>query len=125
MNKIKLVRNDSHPQLIVSLHDDTQPVDISTVGDTPRLKFRETGATSNQAVLVGTPIPGYENEDGTINNNAPYNVPGKGGRCVFQFTQQSLSGEAGEYEGEIEITFSDGTVQTVYDLLKFKVRDEF
>jgi hypothetical protein len=36
-----------------------------------------------------------------------------------------LLGEAGDYEGEIQITFSDGTIQTVYDLLKFKLREDF
>jgi hypothetical protein len=34
-------------------------------------------------------------------------------------------GEAGDYEGEIQITFVDGTIQTVYDLLKFKLREDF
>ena len=37
----------------------------------------------------------------------------------------SLAGDAGDYEGEIEITFQDGQIQTVYDLLKFKLREEF
>jgi hypothetical protein len=36
-----------------------------------------------------------------------------------------LTGAAGDYEGEIQITFSDGQIQTVYDLLKFKVRSDF
>jgi hypothetical protein len=36
-----------------------------------------------------------------------------------------LTGDAGDYEGEIEITFADNQVQTVYDLLKFKVREDF
>jgi hypothetical protein len=36
-----------------------------------------------------------------------------------------LAGEPGDYEGEIEITFSDSQIQTVYDLLKFKIRQDF
>ena len=32
---------------------------------------------------------------------------------------------AGVFEGELEITFSDGGVQTVYDLIKIKVRSDF
>jgi hypothetical protein len=32
---------------------------------------------------------------------------------------------AGTFEGEIEITFSSGGVQTVYDLIKLKVRSDF
>ena len=37
----------------------------------------------------------------------------------------ALDGPPGDYEGEIEINFSDGTIQTVYDPLKFKLREEF
>jgi hypothetical protein len=33
--------------------------------------------------------------------------------------------QAGTYEGELEITFSGGGKQTVYDLIKFKVRSDF
>jgi hypothetical protein len=36
-----------------------------------------------------------------------------------------LQGEAGDYEGEISITFSDGQIQTVYEPMKFKVREDF
>jgi hypothetical protein len=38
---------------------------------------------------------------------------------------EMLAGDAGDYEGEIQITFVDGTIQTVYDLLKFKLREDF
>ena len=33
--------------------------------------------------------------------------------------------EPGVYEGEIEITFSGGGVQTLFDLIKFNVRGDF
>jgi hypothetical protein len=36
-----------------------------------------------------------------------------------------LAGEAGDYQGEIEITFADSQIQTVYDFLKFKIRQDF
>jgi hypothetical protein len=36
-----------------------------------------------------------------------------------------LEGTPGDYEGEVEITFADGQRQTVYDTLKFKVREDF
>ena len=32
---------------------------------------------------------------------------------------------AGLYEGEVEFTKSDGNIQTVNDLIKFTVRDDF
>ena len=40
------------------------------------------------------------------------------------FTSSTFA-EAGFYEGEIEITKSDGNIQTVNDLIKFNVRDDF
>ena len=48
------------------------------------------------------------------------------GVVVFPMTATAMSGEAGDYEGEIQVTFaSSGGVQTVYDLLKFKMREDF
>jgi hypothetical protein len=45
---------------------------------------------------------------------------------VFQWNPTTLSVPAGDYEGEIEVTFpSGGGIQTVYDLLKFKLREDF
>ena len=37
----------------------------------------------------------------------------------------SLDVAAGIYEGELQLTMQDGSVQTVYDKLKFKVREQF
>ena len=37
----------------------------------------------------------------------------------------SLDIEAGIYEGELQLTDGNSKVQTVYDKLKFKVREQF
>jgi hypothetical protein len=51
---------------------------------------------------------------------------GAAGLVVFQMSELSMAGEPGDYEGEIQVTFaSSGGVQTVYDLLKFKMRQDF
>jgi hypothetical protein len=52
---------------------------------------------------------------------------GAGGVVVFFWSDSPtiLDGDAGDYEGEIEITFANSTIQTVYDLLKFKLRQDF
>lgn len=125
-SRIKLVRNDTRPQLIVSLTDSVtgDPLDVS--GDTVvRLKFREEGLTTLQATLVGTKLAGRLKADGTVDTAAPYNVAGVGGRVAFNWTTEALSGPAGMYEAEVEITFADGSIQTMYDLLKFRVREDF
>ncbi len=32
---------------------------------------------------------------------------------------------AGEFEGEVEVTFPDGRIQTAFAILKFQVREQF
>ena len=57
----------------------------------------------------------------------PVDITGTAGQVAFYpaSAPAMLQGEAGDYEGEIQITFADGQIQTVYDLLKFKVREDF
>lgn len=123
--KIKLVQGDSRPQLVLALTDDTtgSAIDVSTA--TVVMKFRKANSTAILATLTANKLPGIVLEDGSIDFTAPYNTPGVGGRCVLSWTQSALDQEPGEYEGEIEITFADSTVQTVYDTLKFKLRAQF
>lgn len=123
--KIKLVQGDTRPQLVLSLTDDTTGAAIDVSSATVRMRFRALGSTTILATLTASKIPGVILEDGTINFNAPYNVSGAGGRCVINWDSTALSQDAGDYEGEIEITFADTTVQTVYDTIKFKLRSQF
>lgn len=104
---IKLVHGDTRPQIQVTLTDNTTGAPITISGATPRLKFRAAGSTTLLTTLVGTVTDGAN------------------GVAVFAWTTGSLNVDAGSYEGEIEITFADGTIQTVYDVLKFKLRADF
>lgn len=105
--KIKLVQSDTRPALVVTLTDESTGAPINVTGGTPRLKFRAVGASVLTDTLVGNV------------------TDGPNGMCVFNWSPTSLTGEPGDYEGEIEVTFPDARVQTVYDLLKFKMRREF
>lgn len=107
--KIKLVQGDTRPQIKVTLTDETTGNAVNITGATVRLRFRALGSTT----LIDTMT-------GVITN-------GSGGEVVFDWNPTTLNVEAGDYEGEIEVTFpspNDG-VQTVYDVLKFKVREDF
>lgn len=108
-DKIKLVKDDTRPALVCTITDDTTGAAINLTGCTVNLKFRAYGATTLQATVVG------------VVTNGP------AGQVVFYPASNPamLQGDAGDYEGEIEIVFADGQVQTVYDLLKFKVREDF
>lgn len=108
-DKIKLVQGDTKPALVCTITDDNTGAPISLTGATVRLKFRAVGATDLTATLTGSVT---DATNGVV--------------AFYPVTQpQMLQGDAGDYEGEIEITFADGSVQTVYDLLKFKMREQF
>ena len=107
--KIKLVRGDvNRPQIQASLTDENTGNVIDITNATVLLKFRQTGATTLTDTITGT-----------ITDAA-------NGVVVFPMSQTALAGEPGDYEGEIEVTFAAGSgIQTVYDILKFYIREQF
>lgn len=107
--KIRLVRNDTRPALVCTITDDTTGVAVNITGATVRLKFRVAGAESLTATVIGSVTDGPAGQVTFFPASAP----------------EMLEGEPGDYQGEIEITFSDGQIQTVFDLLRFKVREDF
>jgi hypothetical protein len=122
--RIKLVQGDTRPAVVISLKDQYGTA-ISCAGSTVRLYFKRAGSSSVLTTITGVLLTGYLNEDGTINIAEPYNVPGGGGRVSFSWPVGALDVPAGDYQGEVEITFSDGGIHTVFDVLKFKVRADF
>ena len=124
-DRIKLVQGDTLPLLVVSIFNDqmTDPTDLR--GATVRLKFREAGSSTVKETIVGTLMQGYDNGSGVINSDPPYHLPdGRGGRVQFNWDSDALD-TAGSFEGEVEVTFPNGLVQTVYEKLKFGVREQF
>lgn len=107
--KIKLVQGDTRPVLVCTITDDTTSLPINITGATVRLKFRAVGETALTATVVGTVTNGIGGVVAFYPSTAP----------------EMLEGAPGDYEGEIEITFSDSQIQTVYDVLRFKVRGDF
>lgn len=117
---ISLVEGDTLPELTLTLKDSNTAASgkildasdsttwaaINVTGATVRLKIRELGATALHATL-----------NCTVTN-------GSNGTVATDFPAGTLS-KSGTFEGEIEITFSSGGIQTVFDLLKFKVRSDF
>lgn len=123
--KIKLVQGDTKPNVLVNLTDEETgaPKDLS--GSIVRMYFKELGATDILFTLVGYQIAGRIKEDGTEDVSPPYDLPGTGGRCQFVWRPGDLDIPAGVYAGEIEIEDGEGGTHTVYDVLKFKVREDF
>ena len=121
---INLVQGDTNPQLNFTLRDSataivTDPVTvldeddsstwaiINITGYTIKLKFK---ALTSSTVLF--------TESLAI-------ISGSGGTCSMIWPADSLDITAGIYEGELELTDGSEKVQTVYDKLKFKVREQF
>ena len=120
---INLVQGDTKPQLNFTIRDSATAVagkildedDSSTwaiiniTNYTIKLKFK---ALNSSTVLF--------TEDLGITSAA-------GGTCYMIWPADSLDVAAGMYEGELQITDNSTPprVQTVYDKLKFKVREQF
>lgn len=117
---LKLVTGDTLPELNFTLKDsqtaasgqtldennsDTwAPIDVT--GATVRLRLREVGSSTVKSTLTCT-----------VSNGAQ-------GKVFTNFPSGTLD-TAGTFEGELEITFTGGGIQTVHDLIKFKVRSDF
>jgi hypothetical protein len=119
---INLVAGDTKPEINLILKDANtalagqtlDPDDSSTwalidlTSTTIAVYFRQLGATSILDTLACT-IVGDPTD----------------GACYMTWGATTLDVAAGTYEGEIQITYANGSIQTLFDKLKFKVRDDF
>lgn len=109
MDVIRLVQGDSGPTIILTLTDEATglPIDLSASTTTVSVKFRAVGSTT---LLSTIPCQLY--------------TDGYDGKVTFDFSGGVLNVPPGMYEGEIEVDFN-GQTQTVYDVLRFRVRQQF
>jgi len=107
--KIKLVQGDTGPQLRLTLTDEDTGTATDLTGATVTLHFRAAGSTT--VIFSRT---------ATINPDTATT-----GVCYVEWASGDLNVDAGDYEGEVEVVRSTGVRETIYDLLKFKVREDF
>ncbi len=107
-DKILLVQGDTLPTPVVTIYDEISGAAVDLTGASVRMLFREVGSTTLKATLTGVLIG---------------NPPGATGQVVFSFG--STLDAPGNYEGEFEVTFPGGGIQTTYAVQKFKVREQF
>mgnify|MGYP003634978521 FL=1 len=117
---LKLVTGDTLPELTFTLKDSNTAASgltldennsatwapINVTGATVKLRLRELGSTSVKSTLTCS-----------VTN-------GSAGKVATDFPTGTLD-TAGTFEGELELTFPNGGIQTVNDLIKFKVRSDF
>ena len=119
---INLVANDTKPEINLTLKDNgtaaagltLDPDDATTwavidiTDPTVKVKFRALGTSTILDTMTCVKV-------------APYT----GGACFMPWNADTLAVSAGTYEGEIELTYGDGGILTLFDRLKFKVRSDF
>lgn len=104
---IKLVQGDNLPYIKLTLTDaDGRVMNVATA--TVVVYFRAAGTTTILTTLQCAKV-----------------TDGRDGLVKFNFPGSTLNIAPGNYEGEVEVTFPDGLKQTVYEILKFKLRGQF
>ena len=112
MTTMLLVQGDTKTQIQSTLTraNDGSAVDINTASSVV-MRFRKLHSTEILFTLNAS-----QAEAGDFAN----------GKATFTFSGNNLDIDAGDYEGEIEITYvSDSTKETVFEVLRFIVREDF
>jgi hypothetical protein len=106
--KIKLVTGDTRPYIRLTLTDKAgAAINVGDSDTLVRVYFRAVGSTEILSTIVCDKPNG-----------------GADGVVRFNFPAGALDVEPGLYEGEIEISFG-GETQTIYQPLKFVLREQF
>jgi hypothetical protein len=108
VERIKLVQGDTGPQIKLTLTNQVTNQPINLTGATVTLHFR---AFASDTALFSRPA--FINPDLAAT-----------GVCFIEWEEGDLDVEPGDYEGEIEVVRPFGVRETIYDLLKFRVRGE-
>ena len=105
----KYVQGDTGPQLRLTFTDEDTGTATDLTGATVTLHFRAAGEDS---VLFSKSL--YVNPDTATT-----------GVAIVNWSAGDLDQPAGAYQGEIEVVRASGVRETLYDILKFKIREDF
>ena len=105
----QLVQGDQAPQIQAKLTRDDTGAAIDFSGGSCALKFRAKGTTTTLFTLAAADV-GQNFQDGI---------------AIFSFSGTQLTLDEGYYEGEIEITYDSGAVETIFQVLDFYIRADF
>lgn len=105
-----LVSGDDAPQIQVTLTRDSSGDAIVLTDKTAVMKFRKKGTNTVLATIT---------DSGDASQSAA-------GVAIFQWGSTDLDINDGLYEAEVQITDdTSNQVETVYELIEFRVREDF
>jgi hypothetical protein len=98
-------------------------------GDTgPQIQVTITSADGTATNLTGGSVTLHFRAAGTTTvlfSRTLAFLDATNGKAVLQWQTGDLNVDAGNYEGELETVLSSGLRETRYEILKFKVREDF
>lgn len=104
-----LVQGDTGPQIKVTVTRDETGDVVDMAGATVYLKIRPKNSKTLTLTLTSTDV-GSNLEEGV---------------AIFVFSDGDLDIDPGNYEGEVEINFTDGSKETVFELVELFIREDF
>jgi hypothetical protein len=107
--RIPLTRNDTAPQLEITIVDEATGEAVDLTGGVATLRFREVGSTT------------------TLITRQLFIDPTKAPQGIAYMVWQTgdLNLTAGNYEAEVRVNFVGQIRQTVRNYLNFSLRDDF
>ena len=119
---INLVQGDTKPRINFTLKDSAKAISGKTLDENDSSTWELIDLSGHSIELKFRAI----NSTTILNTvNLTITDPGTNGHCSMIWPDESLDVAAGIYEGELQLTDENGKVHTVYDKLKFKVREQF
>ncbi len=104
----KYVQGDTGPQLQLTLTDEDTGTATDLTSGTVQMHFRAAGSTT----LLFT-------------KTLTISSPATAGIAIVAWASGELDQDPGTYHGEIEVTRASGVRETLYDIIKFKIREDF
>ena len=120
---IELVAGDTMPELDIILKDSNTALSGQTLDATNHA----TWAIISLAAVSTVKMKFRKADTTTILETITCSIvsPASNGNVIMTWLADTLASAEGIYEGEIEITYNNGKISTVRDLLKFDVRAGF
>ena len=120
---IELVAGDTMPELNIILKDSNTALSGQTLDATNHA----TWAIISLAAVSTVKMKFRKADTTTILETITCSIvsPASNGNVIMTWLADTLADAEGMYEGEIEITYDNGKISTVRDLLKFDVRAGF